>query len=86
MKNIIIATLIISMFGGASYYEHNYARENCKVIQSINNTVRVEDQCGFIWDVVADGLKAGDIVTLKMDDNNTSSYIFDDIITDVVKQ
>lgn len=86
MKNIIIAIILSTCFCGASYYEHNYTRENCQVIQVNNGIATIEDVCGFCWDVESDVLKSGDIVDLKMNDNCTNSYIYDDIIKEVVKK
>ena len=84
MKNFIISILLLCGFCGASYYEHNYIREECQVIQVNDGIATIKDICGFYWDVETDGLKVGNIVNLKMNDNCTSSYIYDDIVKDVV--
>lgn len=84
MKKIIIAVLLTGLIFGASYYEHNYTRENCKVTQANDGWATITDNCGMAWDYENRNLRVGDIVDLKMHDSNTSSYIKDDVIRKVV--
>ena len=86
MKNILIATLIVGALCGAGYYEHNYTRKDCEVIQIDNGWATIQDKGGFTWDYKNGNLNVGDVVDLKMHDNNTISYIYDDIIKTVVVQ
>lgn len=88
MKNFIITMLLISCFSGVSHYEHNYIRKNCKITQINDGIATIEDKCGFYWDweIETDDLKVGDVVNLKMNDNNTINYIDDDIITKIIKK
>lgn len=84
MKKILTVILVVGAIYGACYYEHNYTRKECEVIQVNDGVVTVEDSCGFVWDFKGNELKVGDIVDLKMYDNSTSTYINDDIVKDVV--
>ena len=78
--------LAVTLFGGASYYEHNYTRKDCKVTKVNDSYATIVDQCGFAWKYDSNGLQVGDIVDLKMEDNFTNSYVFDDVIKQVVKK
>ena len=86
MKNFIITLLLIIMLVSVSHYEHNYTRKNCKVININGSTATIEDEGAFIWDAITNAVKIGDIVNLKMNDNNTINYIDDDIITKIIKK
>ena len=83
---VMLTILFVTMLCGLSYYEHNYTREECKVIQINDGWATIEDKCGFVWDYDCDGLKIGDIVDLKMEDNFSSAYIGDDVIKEIVKK
>lgn len=84
MKKIIITILIMIVFCGVCHFEHNYTREDCEVIQKCDGIITVVDQCGFTWDYYGSDAKVGQRVDLKMYDNLTSAYIFDDEIMDIV--
>lgn len=84
MKNILTAILTIGVLCGVNYYDHNYTRKNCEVVQIDDGLVTVEDVSGFIWDFKGNGFEVGDVVDLKMHDSNTSAYIGDDVVKNVV--
>lgn len=84
MKKIIVIIAIFSMIMGMSYFEHNYIRQNCEVTQICDGIVTVIDETGETWDFIAKGYKVGDIVDVKMHDNYTSAYVYDDEITKVI--
>ena len=83
-KKIIVLVLFVSAFYSVSYYEHNYTRKDCKVVQSCDGIATIEDGTGNYWDYMDSSLKVGDYVDLKMFDNLSSANIEDDIITKVV--
>jgi hypothetical protein len=83
MKKIIMIIAILSMVMSISYFEHNYIRPNCEVTQICDGIVTVIDETGETWDFIAKGYKVGDIVDVKMHDNYTSAYVYDDIVKGV---
>ena len=85
MKKILLIILFAAIFGSASYYEHNYTRENCKVTQICDGIVTFEDRCGFTWDCETDGFEVGDYANLKLFDKGSTAYIGDDIVKKVMK-
>lgn len=86
IKNLILAIGIILVFAITCYIEHNYTRDNCKVMNINDNIITVEDVCGLAWkcETANTELQVGDIVTLKMHDNNTGNYVYDDIVKDII--
>lgn len=88
MRDKILTALIglgcSALFIVGSYYEHNYKRKDCEIVEINYETVTVEDTCGFLWEFQGTGYSIGDRVDLQMNDNNTSS-IKDDIIISVSK-
>lgn len=84
MKKIIGIIIIIALVYGGCYYEHNYTREECVVVQVKDGYATIEDKTGNYWDVLCDGLEEGDIVDLKMHDNYSSNNIEDDIVKDII--
>ena len=84
MKKILVAVLVIGALYCAAYYEHNYTRENCTVVQVNDGWATIEDKCGFTWDYEDSNLNVGNVVDLKMHDHNTSAYIGDDVVKSVV--
>ena len=86
MKKILILVLVLGSFFGASYYEHNYTRYDCKVVEASPYGAIFEDRCGWTWAVEGEGYEIGQIADLKMYDNFTSAYIDDDVIKKVVKK
>lgn len=90
VKVILVAGLIVAGICGCNYFEHNYTRDNCEVIEETNEGFVVVDRCDETWffekDETIEGLQVGDTVDLKMNDNCTASYIDDDIIKKVIKR
>lgn len=86
MKKILGLILILVLFCAASHYEHNYTRDNCKVIEASPTGALIEDRCGFTWYYEGEGFEIGEVVDLKMHDAFTSAYIDDDVIKKVVKK
>lgn len=76
------AIVMIAMIGLASWFEVHYTKENCTVVDCVEDVVIVEDTYGYIWEFEADNLEVGDVVDLKMYTNYTNSTVFDDEITD----
>lgn len=83
-KKIVAIVLLICGALIISYYEHNYTREDCKVVAVEDDVITFEDGCGLEWSAYAEGLQIGDKVSLKMNDNNTNSCVTDDKITDII--
>jgi hypothetical protein len=84
MKKILIAVLLLAGFGVASYYEHNYTRKDCEVIEASAGGAILVDACGFTWAVEGEGYEVGQIADLKMHNSYTSGCIDDDVIKKVV--
>lgn len=84
-RNVLVIMLLVGMFCGASYYEHNYTRQDCVVIEATETGAIFEDKCGFTWYVDCEGYEVGDKADLKMYDNGTVSYIDDDEVKDLVR-
>ena len=84
-RNVLVIMLLVGMFCGASYYEHNYTRQDCVVVEASPTGAIFEDKCGFTWCVECEGYKVGDKADLKMYDNGTVSYIDDDEVKDLVR-
>ena len=85
MKKIVILILALTSLNGLSKLEHNYTRDNCKVIEASPYGAIIEDRTGNTWYYEAEGFNVGDIVDMKMHDNWTISNIEDDIIQKVKK-
>lgn len=84
MKKLVFVLVLVLGFYGASYFEHNYTRDECKVVDIIDGYARIEDKVGHYWDCDDEGLEIGDYVDLKMFDNYSSAYIGDDIVKKVI--
>ena len=84
-RNVLVIMLLVGMFCGASYYEHNYTRHYCVVVESNPTGAIFEDKCGFTWYVECEGYKVGDVADLKMYDNCTASRVDDDEIKGLVR-
>ena len=87
MKKIALSLAFVLTFGVACYIEHNYTRKDCEVVRVENGVVKFKDKCGFYWDWEMkenEYFEVGDFVDLKMNDNCSSGYVDDDIITKVV--
>ena len=77
-RNVLVIMLLVGMFCGASYYEHNYTREDCVVVEASPTGAIFEDKCGFTWYVDCEGYEVGDKADLKMYNNHTDNCIDDD--------
>ena len=84
MKTMLILVAVVSALSGANYVEHHYTREDCKVVQSADGYVTIVDKTGNYWDIKDSERNIGDIVDLKMYDNNTIDNIEDDEIVKVL--
>ena len=86
MNKLLLGLALIGaiMFGG--YYENNYTRHECKVIEASGEGCIIEDRCGFTWYWEENGFNVGDTVEMKLNTNGTASYIEDDIIKSVIKK
>lgn len=86
-KKIIGFVLIICALCFVGYYEHNYTRKDCEIIQVNNGIVTFEDKCGLCWNWEIEPneyFEIGECVDLKMYDNCSSGYVHDDEITKVI--
>jgi hypothetical protein len=79
--NLLIVVCIIGFVGLLGGMERTYTREG-QVVYVEDNNVTVENKSGFLWELETDELKEGQMVVLKMNDNNTEGIITDDIIVD----
>ena len=77
-RNVLVIMLLVGMFCGASYYEHNYTRQDCVVVEANPTGAIFEDKCGFTWYVECEGYEVGDKADLKMYNNHTDNCIDDD--------
>ena len=77
-RNVLVIMLLVGMFCGASYYEHNYTRQDCVVVEASPTGAIFEDGCGFTWYVDCEGYEVGDKADLKMYNNCTNNCIDDD--------
>ena len=85
-QSIVIGLLLFAGFCVCSYYEHNYTRAECVVTDVTSEGIKVMDKAGEIWECDSkEQFAVGDVVDLKMNDNCTSSYIYDDIIRGIKK-
>lgn len=81
VKNLMTVVAILIFFGiplAASFYEVRYERRG-QVILVENEVATIEDTRGYLWQVEDEDLKAGQFITMVMDDRH-SSLISDDII------
>lgn len=83
MKKVLLVGLVVAMFSGCSYVEHHYTRKSCKVIDINDGIATILDKQGNVWDIYDETLRTGDIVDLKMFDNNTIDNIEDDEIIEI---
>lgn len=87
LKKIIIAVLVVCGLWAVGNVEHYYTRKDCRVIDVTENWVKFEDYGKEVWAIENDGkFKIGDRADLKMYDNLTSPYIYDDEIVKVIKK
>ena len=87
MKKLLLLVLVIVLFCGASYYEHNYTRKNCEIVNVENGVATFIDECGYCWKWEIEEneyFEVGDFVDLRMNDHCTNGNIFDDEITKII--
>ena len=78
---LLIVVCVIGLIGLLVGIETTYTRKG-QVVYVEDNNVTVEDESGFLWELETDELQKGQMVVLKMNDNNTDGIITDDIIVD----
>lgn len=84
MKTIIITMIAALALGG--YYNDNYIRKDCTVIQYHDNCATFEDRTGHRWNTYLDSdIKVGQKYDLKMHTHYTPNNCEDDIIKGVVR-
>lgn len=77
--------VMIGIYGYANYIEHNYTREDCRVVYiNEEGVATIEDKQGWLWKSDRPDLKVGDIVDLKMYDPYLTSKVSDDIIKKII--
>ena len=87
MKKLVVLVLAVMLFCGASYYEHNYTRKNCEIVNVEDGVATFVDECGYSWKWEIEEneyFEIGDFVDLRMNDHNTNNNIFDDEITKII--
>lgn len=84
-KNVLVVVLLLAMYCGASWYECNYTRHDCVVVEASPTGAIFEDKCGFTWYVECEGYQVGDKAHLKMFNNHTDNCIDDDEVKDLVR-
>lgn len=80
---ILFMALLFCGAGIAGGIEHNYVLKDCVVVWEGSGIVKVEDQCGHIWEFEGEGYTVGVHLDVKMHTNFTHETIFDDRVTDV---
>ena len=85
LKKLVAVARVVGLISFGCYFEHNYTREDCEVVEVDAEVVYVEDARGHLWSYEAEGYSVGDVVDLKMYDNLTTD-IEDDVIKKVVKK
>lgn len=84
IKKIITITMIISMFAIVTHYEHNYTLKDCMVTEATTEGCMIVDNKGEGWYIEGKGYEVGQVVDLKLYDNNTENTNLDDIVKKVV--
>lgn len=84
-KNVLVVVLLVCLYCVASWYECNYTRTDCVVIEATETGAIFEDKCGFTWYVECEGYQVGDKADLKMFNNHTDNCIDDDEVKDLVR-
>lgn len=87
IKYTFCAITFCVTFAYVSYTEHNYTRNDCKIVDIYNGLITIEDSIGYQWNVLDNGeFSIGDKVSVKMNDNGTTNIIADDIIIKIEKR
>ncbi len=85
-KKAIVIVLIMIALIGVVHHEHNYTMNDCVVVEASQSGALIEDKAsGELWYVEEEGYTVGDEVVVKMYDNYTSAYIYDDKVMRVIK-
>lgn len=85
-KKVIVIVLIVIALVGAIHHEHNYAMNDCVIVEASQSGALIKDRVsGEQWYVEDEGLTVGDEVRMLMYDNYTSAYIYDDKVMKVIK-
>ena len=84
-KNVLVVMLLLVVCCVASWYECNYTRANCVVVEASPTGAIFVDECGFTWYVECEGYQVGDKADLKMFNNHTNNCIDDDEVKDLVR-
>ena len=89
MKKLALMLVLVMVFGMACYYDTNYIRKDCKIVDVENGVVTFEDKVGHYWKWEIEPneyFEVGDFVDLKMFNNHTDNNIEDDEIKEIVFQ
>lgn len=78
--SVLAVLAVVAGFGYVGHMEHSYTRKRCEVVAIEGNEVVVLDEAGHEWSFIGEGYKLGEVVTLEMFDNCTSSIYDDEVI------
>ena len=79
---VILVLVMFFGFIGVEYYSHIYTMKG--VVVSVQGEIAtLEDSTNNLWLIENNGLKEGDIVRIKWDNNGTDYYREDDTIIKV---
>lgn len=84
-KNVLVVMLLVTLFCVASWYECNYTRQDCVVVEASPTGAIFKDKCGFTWYVECEGYQVGDVADLKMYNNHTDNCIDDDEVKGLMR-
>lgn len=83
---LCVSAVILFFVGSllfASYFEHHYTSK-LMVCDVDGTSVTCYDLNGEKWSFYGDGYEVGDFIKVKMYDNGTFDYVYDDVIEGVV--
>ena len=83
MKKIAGCLAVLALIQ-AMNWAGRYTLKQCEVVDVRGEVVTVEDLCGNLWAVEADGFRVGDSVELKMNGKGTD-FIEDDEVLDIME-
>ena len=88
VKNTLLVLVVIALVVFAHWMEPRYERTDCVITEVQGCKVEAQDSCGYVWCyyVEDEAPSVGDVVTLKMHTNNTTDYINDDVVLNVIAQ
>ena len=86
MKRVVIVVVLLCMLCACGYVETHYTRKDCVVVETQGQLVYVVDTVGYEWcyEVEGDVPAVGTVVDVRMYNNHTDTYIYDDEIVSVV--